>query len=73
LHGQGLGADLLIDALTRCVQAGQLVASRYVVVDAINEAAARFYAQYGFTMIPGTEPARLQRRLKDIAADLAGV
>ncbi len=70
LHGQGLGSELLVDALTRCVQAGQLVASRYVVVDAIDESAARFYEKYGFVRIPETVPARLLRRLKDIAADL---
>lgn len=28
MHGEGLGAELLLDALTRCAQAGQLVASR---------------------------------------------
>jgi GNAT superfamily N-acetyltransferase len=71
LHSRGLGADLLVDALTRCVQAGQLVASRYVVVDAINDNAAAFYRRYGFTEVPSTgAPTRLLRRLKDIAADL---
>jgi ribosomal protein S18 acetylase RimI-like enzyme len=71
LHSQGLGAELLVEALTRCVQAGQLVASRYVVVDAINEAAAAFYRRYGFSDIPTpAPPTRLLRRLRDIAADL---
>jgi GNAT superfamily N-acetyltransferase len=71
LHGQGLGGELLLDALTRCVRAGEMVASRFVVVDAIDESAASFYGKYGFTPIPDTEPARLLRRLKSIAADLA--
>ncbi len=71
LHGQGLGGELLLDALTRCVRAGELVASRFVVVDAIDQGAARFYEKYGFAPIPGTEPVRLLRRLKSIAADLA--
>jgi GNAT superfamily N-acetyltransferase len=72
LHSQGLGAELLVDALTRCVQAGQLVASRYVVVDAINEAAATFYRRYGFVDIPTpAPPTRLLRRLRDISADLS--
>lgn len=70
LHGLDLGAELLVDALTRCVQAGQLVASRFVIVDAIDDSAARFYEKYGFTRIQGTAPTRLLRRLKDIAADL---
>jgi GNAT superfamily N-acetyltransferase len=71
LHGQGLGGELLLDALTRCVRAGELVASRFVVVDAIDDNAATLYEKYGFTRIPGTEPVRLLRRLKSIAADLA--
>lgn len=71
LHGQGLGGELLLDALTRCVRAGEIVASRFVVVDAIDEDAARFYEKYGFTRIPDTEPVRLLRRLKSIATDLS--
>lgn len=71
LHGQGLGGELLLDALTRCVRAGEIVASRFVVVDAIDESAVSFYEKYGFTRIPTTVPVRLLRRLKSIAADLA--
>jgi GNAT superfamily N-acetyltransferase len=70
LHGQGLGGELLFDALTRCVRAGEIVASRFVVVDAIDQSAAKFYQRYGFTPIPETEPVRLLRRLKSTAADL---
>lgn len=71
LHGQGFGAELLVDALGRCVHASQLVGSRFVVVDAINDSAARFYNRYGFEPIPDTEPTRLLRRIKDIADDHA--
>lgn len=73
LHGQGLGGELLLDALTRCVRAGEIVASRFVVVDAIDENAVGFYDKYGFTRIPDTVPVRLLRRLKSIAADLSAV
>jgi ribosomal protein S18 acetylase RimI-like enzyme len=72
LHGQHLGEQLLLDALTRCVAAGQLVGSRYVLVDAIDDQAAGFYVKYGFCQIPQTTPTRLTRRLPDVAADLAG-
>jgi ribosomal protein S18 acetylase RimI-like enzyme len=71
LQGQGLGDELLLDALTRCVRAGEIVASRFVVVDAIDEDAAKFYEKYGFMRIPDTAPVRLLRRLKSIAADLS--
>ena len=71
LQGQGLGAELLVNALQKCVEAGSFVGCRYVVVDAIDDDAVAFYEKYGFNRIPGTDPVRLVRRLKDVAADLA--
>jgi ribosomal protein S18 acetylase RimI-like enzyme len=70
LQGQGVGRDLLLEALERCVHAGQTVGARYVVVDAADEDAAAFYEKYGFQRIPDTDPIRMQRRLSDIAAAL---
>ncbi len=72
LHGRGLGAQLLLDALSRCVAAGSLVGTRFVVVDAIDEAAEAFYARFGFQPLPGTTPTRLVRRLSSVADDLQG-
>jgi ribosomal protein S18 acetylase RimI-like enzyme len=72
LQGQGVGRDLLLEALERCVAAGYTVAARYVVVDAIDDQAASFYEKYGFQRIPDTDPIRMHRRLRDIAADLGG-
>jgi len=69
-QGRGLGGQLVIDALTRAVHAGQLVASRYVVVDAIDAAAHDFYLKYGFQELPHGSPMRLIRPLQDIASDL---
>lgn len=68
LKGQGYGRDLLVGVLEKCVDAGAIAASRYVVVDAIDENAAKFYEHYGFDRIPKTD--RLLRRVKDIAPDL---
>src|SRR5688500_11822976 len=42
LHGQGLGGELLWDALSRAVAASEKAAARVIVVDAIDESAARF-------------------------------
>ncbi|MGH3158698.1 MAG: GNAT family N-acetyltransferase [Streptosporangiaceae bacterium] len=67
LHGQGLGGVLLQDALSRAVVASQQVGGRYVVVDAIDEAAIRFYQHFGFTPTP--RQTRLVRKLSDIEAD----
>jgi GNAT superfamily N-acetyltransferase len=68
LHGQGLGGALLADALRRIVVATQTVAARFVVVDAIDEAAHRLYGHHGFRSIPGT--LRLVQKISDIAAAL---
>ena len=70
LHGQHLGEQLLIDSLSRAAAAGELVGSRYLVVDAIDGSAVDFYTRYGFTTLPGTAPVRLLRRVSAIAADL---
>jgi len=70
LHGQGLGEQLLLDALSRCVAAGEVVGSRFVVVDAIDAAAESFYVRYGFQPMENTTPTRLLRRLTSIATDL---
>lgn len=66
-QNQGLGALLLAEALRMGVVAGEAAAARLIVVDAIDEAAARFYAHHGFVAVPG-HPLRLYRRIKDTRA-----
>ncbi|MDA8039350.1 MAG: GNAT family N-acetyltransferase [Actinomycetota bacterium] len=68
LHGQGHGGSLLADASRRIVAATDIVAARFVVVDAINDEAAGFYTHYGYQPLPGT--GRLVRKISDIANDL---
>ncbi|MGC1273193.1 MAG: GNAT family N-acetyltransferase [Planctomycetaceae bacterium] len=48
VHGQGLGALLLVDALRRALHISEQVGIRAVEVDAIDEAARRFYLKFGF-------------------------
>jgi GNAT superfamily N-acetyltransferase len=69
LQGHGLGGDLLADALARCVVSGESVAARFVVVDAIDDQAAKFYTKFGFTPLPGEHSRRLTRRLASIRSD----
>jgi GNAT superfamily N-acetyltransferase len=69
LHGQGLGGELLLDALSRTVPASEVAAARLVVVDAIDEATAAFYEHHGFIAVPGNRQ-RLVQKLSDIAAAL---
>lgn len=68
LHGQGHGGMLLADALARIVAATEVVAARFVVVDAIDERAASFYEHHGFRRIPDSD--RLIQKVSDIAAAL---
>ena len=69
LHGQRLGSDLLIVALTTIVDAARRVGGKMVVVDAIDEEAVNFYLHHEFAAIPGN-PHRLVRKLSTIARAL---
>lgn len=51
--GQGHGRRLLVDALRRGYEAE--IGAIAVVVDAIDEAARRFYERFGFTVLPDQE------------------
>jgi GNAT superfamily N-acetyltransferase len=68
-QGSGLGGLLLAESLRKAVAAGEAAAARLVVVDAIDESAARFYARYGFVALP-EHPLRLYRRMKDVRASI---
>lgn len=70
LQGEGLGSVVLAEALGRLVEATKAVAARFVVVDAIDAEAARFYEHHGFRPIPGT--VRLVQKLSDVAAAVGG-
>lgn len=48
LHGQGLGGELLHDAMDRIVTAADMASGRLIVVDAIDETAAAFYRHHAF-------------------------
>ena len=69
LHGQGLGAELLVHALTTIVVAARSAGGRVVVVDAIDESAANFYRAHDFQPSP-TNPHRLVMKLSTAARAL---
>ncbi len=52
-QGQGLGAQLLKDAVRRAASAARIIGGRALLVDPANEDAASFYAHYGFKEIEG--------------------
>jgi GNAT superfamily N-acetyltransferase len=51
LHGQGLGTHLLLDALERLVAAARNAGGRLIAVDALDDAAHRFYRPHDFQPI----------------------
>lgn len=55
-QGQGLGAELLIDALRRVQHLADRIGIRAVEVDAIDDSAKRFYERHGF--VPLTDDPR---------------
>jgi hypothetical protein len=57
------------EALRTALAAGEAAAARLVVVDAIDQQAAKFYARHGFIPAPG-QPVRFYRRMTDIRASL---
>jgi GNAT superfamily N-acetyltransferase len=62
LRGRGLGAQLLLDAVERIVQAAETAAGRLIVVDAIDDGAAAFYAHHDFQPVSGN-PLRLVMKI----------
>lgn len=65
MHGQGLGARLLLDALARACHLSSLVGLHAVEVHALHERAARFYEHMGFVALPG-DPLVLYLPMKSV-------
>jgi GNAT superfamily N-acetyltransferase len=65
-----LGAWLLQQALYRVIEADQHLAIRVVAVDALNERAADWYAEWGFKPLPGGPANRLWLPMKRVRASL---
>lgn len=70
LHGQGLGTELLVCALTSIVTAARAAGGKLIVVDAIDEAAAGFYSRHDFQPI-ASDPHRLVMKISTAARALS--
>lgn len=64
-QGQGLGADLLRDAIRRTLAAAEIAGIRAIVVHAKDERARAFYAKHGFAPSP-TDDLHLYILIKDV-------
>ena len=64
-QGHGIGKMLLMDAIKRTMGISDEIAIYAILVDAINEKAARFYRQYGFSSL-SADNRRLYLPLKSV-------
>lgn len=64
-QGRGLGAHLLRDAITRTVEAANIVGVRALLVHALHEQARQFYLNFDFEPSP-TDPLHLFLLIKDV-------
>ena len=69
-QGERLGSVLLADALRRALASAAAVGSSMIVVDAVDEGAAAFYAAYGFVRLP--ESLRLVLAMRTVERMEAG-
>lgn len=69
LHGSGLGAELLVRSLEKCVAAAKVGGGRIIVVDPIDAAARDFYLHHDFVPTKGDD--RLVMKVATAEAALA--
>lgn len=70
-QNKGLGKALLLDAVRRTIQAGEIAGVAALLVHALSEEARRFYLSRGFLDSP-VQPMTLCLRMADARAALAG-
>jgi GNAT superfamily N-acetyltransferase len=63
-QGHGLGTYLMADFLKTCVRIADIGGGHFVVLDAINDDAARMYRRIGFIDLPKQEPRMLMSMAK---------
>jgi len=54
-QGKGLGTLLVADAFKRSVRVADMIGGHFIVLDALNEKAARLYRRLGFVELPSQE------------------
>lgn len=58
-QNKGLGTRLMAHAFQRCIEAANILGAHFLVLDALNNDAARLYRRLGFVDLPGSEPRML--------------
>ena len=58
-QNKGLGKRLMANAFQRCIEVADRIGAHFLILDALNEDAARLYRRLGFVDLPGHEPRML--------------
>lgn len=58
MQGRGVGTFLMGEALRKCVAGADIMGGCFIVLDSINEDAARMYRRIGFVDLP-SQPGRM--------------
>jgi GNAT superfamily N-acetyltransferase len=66
-HSEGLGRELLIDALVRSLHEARESGAAFICADPIGEAGFAFYEHYGFAEVPGDPDHRMYLPIADVA------
>jgi len=73
-QGQGIGRDILFDAIETIISAARIGGGRVIIVDPIDERAARWYQQLGFSPFSlGEEPRRQFLLMTKAEASFGGI
>jgi GNAT superfamily N-acetyltransferase len=67
---QGLGRDLMVDAILHASAAGHNAAARFIAVDPIDQSARGFYKAFGFRDIQDDQQRRMYLRIDEALAAL---
>ncbi|HEV7285768.1 MAG TPA: GNAT family N-acetyltransferase [Kaistia sp.] len=73
MQNRGLGTYLMSDFLRRCVDVADRVGGHFVVLDAIDENAARMYRRIGFVDLPDHWPRMIMNVAKVRKAVVAAI
>lgn len=69
-QGKGGGTFLLMDALRKSVDAANIIGAHFLVLDSLNERAAKLYREIGFIDLPNHQP-RMLMNMKAVRAAIA--
>ncbi|MGD9968410.1 MAG: GNAT family N-acetyltransferase [Hyphomonadaceae bacterium] len=67
---QGIGRDLLADAMRRTLQAARIIGARALLIHALDAEAARFYEGLGFARLKAPENATFFVTMKEMREGL---